>query len=87
MPPKYHPTPLSGGDRKALKKELVRALAMTGILAEQSEKCRSEGEALIRKADNLACQSWNERGPGQIASSIAGARRGGKGRGLHCNAL
>jgi hypothetical protein len=25
MTPKYHPTPLSGGDRKALKKELGKA--------------------------------------------------------------
>jgi hypothetical protein len=37
MAPKYHPTPLSGGDRKALKKELVKSRAMTGILAEQSD--------------------------------------------------
>jgi hypothetical protein len=31
MAPKYHPTPLSGGDRKALSKELAKARAMTGI--------------------------------------------------------
>jgi len=82
MPPKYHPTPLSGGDRKALRKELVRARAMTGILAEQSNKCRSEGEALIREADNLACQSWNERmwsdgGPAQPPPTIEQAINGG----------
>jgi hypothetical protein len=29
MAPKYHPTPLSGGDRKALSKELRKARAMT----------------------------------------------------------
>jgi hypothetical protein len=40
MAPKYHPTPLSGGDRKALQKELVKSRAMTGILAEQSEQKR-----------------------------------------------
>ena len=28
MAPKYHPTPLSGGDRKALVKELGKARAM-----------------------------------------------------------
>lgn len=28
MAPKYHPTPLSGGDRKALAKELDKARAM-----------------------------------------------------------
>src|SRR5712671_158867 len=33
MAPKHHPTPLSGGDRKALTKELGKARAMTGILA------------------------------------------------------
>ena len=33
MAPKHHSTPLSGGDRKALKNELGKARAMTGILA------------------------------------------------------
>jgi hypothetical protein len=61
MPPKYHHTPRSGGDRKALKKELVRSRAMTKIFAERSAEKRREGEALIREADNLSCQSWNER--------------------------
>src|SRR5271169_2989428 len=60
MAPKHHPAPLSGGDRKALKKELSKSRAMTGIFAERSAEKRSEGEALIREADNLACQSWNE---------------------------
>ena len=61
MAPKHHPTPLSGGDRKALTKELSKSRAMTRILAEQSVQCRAEGEALIRKANNLLCQSWNEK--------------------------
>src|SRR6202022_413797 len=61
MAPKYHPTPLSGGDRKALTKEIAKSRAMTGILAERSEEKRRVGEALIREADNLACQSWNEK--------------------------
>src|ERR1017187_5526863 len=61
MAPKHHPTPLSGGDRKALKKELSKARAMTGILAAQSDEMRSKGEALIKQADKLACESWNER--------------------------
>lgn len=61
MAPKYHPTPLSGGDRKALRKELGRARAMTTILAAQSAEARTKGEALIRTADKLACESWNER--------------------------
>jgi hypothetical protein len=34
---------------------------MTGILAERADEKRRAGEALIRQADNLACQSWNER--------------------------
>ena len=61
MAPKYHPTPLSGGDRKALKKELGKSRAMTGILSAQADDLRSRGEALLQKSDNLACQSWNER--------------------------
>ncbi|TWA89418.1 hypothetical protein FBZ96_12032 [Bradyrhizobium stylosanthis] len=61
MAPKHHPTPLSGGDRKALGKELGKARAMTTILAEQSTAARAKGEALIEQADRLLCESWNER--------------------------
>jgi hypothetical protein len=32
MAPKHHPTPLSGGDRKAFKKELSKSRAMTRVL-------------------------------------------------------
>jgi hypothetical protein len=82
MAPKYHPTPLSGGDRKALSKELVKSRAMTGILAERSQEKRRVGEALIREADNLACQSWNEKmwsdgGPAQPSPTIGQAINGG----------
>ncbi|UGY23072.1 hypothetical protein HU675_0034715 [Bradyrhizobium septentrionale] len=59
--PKHHPMPLSGGDRKALTKELARARALTTILATRSAEKRDAGEALIREADDLLCQSWNER--------------------------
>jgi hypothetical protein len=48
MAPKYHPTPLSGGDRKALAKELTKARAMTRILAYRATEKRAAGEALIR---------------------------------------
>jgi|SRR6476660_1924627 phage FluMu protein Com len=61
MAPKHHPTPLSGGDRKALNKELGKARAMTNILAAQSVETRNKGESLIRTADKLLCESWNER--------------------------
>src|SRR3954453_16469791 len=61
MAPKHHPTPLSGGDRKSLQKELGRARAMTTILAGQSAEARAKGEALIRTADKLLAESWNER--------------------------
>ena len=61
MAPKQHPTPLSGSDRKALQKELGRARAMTSILAAQAAEARAQGEALIRQADKLLCESWNER--------------------------
>jgi hypothetical protein len=61
MAPKYHPTPVSGSHRKALDKELTRARAMTSILAQRSAERRVAGEAMIREADDLLCQSWNER--------------------------
>ncbi|WP_334380897.1 MULTISPECIES: hypothetical protein [unclassified Bradyrhizobium] len=61
MATKHHPTPLSGGDRKALKRELGEARAMTGILAAQSDELRAKGDALIRQADRLLAESWNER--------------------------
>jgi hypothetical protein len=51
MEPKHHPTPLSGGDRKALNKELGEARAMTNILAAQSAEVRAEAETLLRQAD------------------------------------
>jgi hypothetical protein len=34
MAPEYHPTPLSGGDRKALQKELGKARTMTTVFAQ-----------------------------------------------------
>jgi hypothetical protein len=60
MAPKYHPTPLSGGDRKALQKEMVKSRAMTKIPGEQSEQKRRVGEAIDPGSGHLACQSWNE---------------------------
>jgi hypothetical protein len=82
MAPKYHPTPLSGGDRKALAKELTKARAMTRILADRANEKRAAGEALIREADDLACQSWNERmwadgGPIDPSPTIDQAINGG----------
>ena len=54
MAPKYHPTPLSGGDRKALTKEIAKSRAMTGILAEHSdEKRRVEPSGI----GDVACMS------------------------------
>ncbi|MBR0866299.1 hypothetical protein JQ614_32240 [Bradyrhizobium diazoefficiens] len=61
MAPKNHGTPLSGGDRKALAKELGKARAMTTILATQATEARAKGEALIKQADRLLCESWNEK--------------------------
>jgi hypothetical protein len=53
MARKHHHMPLSGGDRKAFAKELVKARAMTKIFAERSAEKQREGEVLIREADNL----------------------------------
>lgn len=82
MAPKHHPNPLSGGDRKALAKELGRARAMTTILAAQSAEARAKGEALIRTADKLLCESWNEKmwadgGPVDPSPAVDQAINGG----------
>ena len=61
MAPKHHPTPLSGGDRQALQKELGKARAMTNILAAQSAEMRAKAESMLQQADRLLCESWNER--------------------------
>jgi hypothetical protein len=61
MAPKHHPPPLSGGDRKALNKELGKARAMTNILAAQSAEMRAKAETMLQQADRLLCESWNER--------------------------
>src|SRR5258708_34004883 len=61
MAPKHHPTPLSGGERKALAKELGKARAMTTILATQSAEVRAKAETLLQQADRLLCESFNER--------------------------
>ena len=53
MAPKYHPTPLSGGDRKALAKELGKARAMANILAVRSAEMWAKAEAMIQQADKL----------------------------------
>jgi hypothetical protein len=47
--------------RKALAKALTRSRAMTSILAQRAAETRAAGEAMIREADDLLCQSWNER--------------------------
>jgi hypothetical protein len=74
-PKRYHPTPLSGGDRKALQKHKARAMTM--VLARRSGELRVEGEALIKQADKLSAWrrtkcSWERR---ILASSQESARR------------
>src|SRR3978361_107377 len=61
MAPNHHPPPLSGGDRKALAKELGKARAMSNILAAQSAEMRAKAETILQQADRLLCESWNER--------------------------
>jgi hypothetical protein len=53
MAPKHHPTLLSGGDRKALTKELGKARAITGILAALSEEMRAKSAAEFAELDAL----------------------------------
>jgi hypothetical protein len=74
MAPKYHPTPLSGGDRKALNKELGKARAMTNILATQSAEMRAKGEAMIQQADKLLCEAGTS-GCGRTGSRSIHRRR------------
>jgi hypothetical protein len=55
---------------------------MAKIFSERSAEKRLKGEALIREADNLACQSWNERmwsdgGPIDPSPTIDQAINGG----------
>jgi hypothetical protein len=66
-------TPLAIGDRKALK-ELNNARAMTTVFARRSEDLRARGDALIREADKLLWESWNEWSDGEPIDSVAGGR-------------
>lgn len=55
---------------------------MAGILAAQASELRGKGDALIKQADNLDCQSWNERmwsdgGPIDPSPTINQAVNGG----------
>lgn len=82
MAQKRPPPLLSGGDRKAYAKELRRSEAMTTIYAARSAELREQGERLIREADDLLCQSWNERmwskgGPVDPSPYITQALNGG----------
>jgi hypothetical protein len=55
---------------------------MTTILASQATEARAQGEALIREADKLLCESWNEKmcadgGPVDPSPSVDQAINGG----------
>jgi hypothetical protein len=63
MAPKHHPTPLSGGDRKALNKELGKARAMTGILEAQAAEIRTKAETLLQQTDFCAKAGTSGCGP------------------------
>ena len=52
--------PLSGGDRKALNKELGNARAMTKSWPRSRPRCGPRPRPL-QQADRLLCESWNER--------------------------
>jgi hypothetical protein len=67
----------SSGDRKALKKELGKARAMTTILAAQSDEARAKGDVLIRQADKLLCESWADGEPLEPSPTVDQAVNGG----------
>jgi len=39
----------------------MKSRAMTIVLARRADDLRARGEALIREADDLTCQSWDEK--------------------------
>lgn len=84
MAPKFYPTPLSGGDRKALTKELGKARAMANILAAQSAEIRAKGEAVIQQADRLLLRELERadiaRQSGWRAFTLIAARQADVGR-------
>jgi hypothetical protein len=69
MAPKYHPTPLSGGDQKALSKKIAKSRAMTGILAVEtiSKPSRSDEGGLKslsvhgERTESVSLQSDNRK--------------------------
>jgi hypothetical protein len=58
MPRVIH-MPLSGGDRKALAKQLRQAEALHREYSRQAAIERANGEGRIRRADRLECDAWN----------------------------
>ena len=56
MTPKYLSRALSGGDRKALNKELGQARAMANILATQSAEM-AKGEGLIQQPTSCSAKA------------------------------
>jgi hypothetical protein len=50
---------------------------MANILASQSVEMRAKGEALIKQADRLLCESWNDRmwSDGESPLPTTGKRR------------
>lgn len=64
------------------RKSFSKSRAVMKLFAERSAEKRRAGEAPIREADNLACQSWNERmwsdgGPIDPSPTIDQAINGG----------
>src|SRR5258706_9993794 len=58
---RYTQPPRASLRRRPQGPEEGKARAMTGILAAQPAELRTKGDALIRQADKLLCESWNER--------------------------
>lgn len=88
MSPREIPIPLSGGDRKNLKKELARAQSAHAALSQRAKISRAEGEKMLRiaqaklqEADRLHCEAWNAimfcGGPAVDSPTIAAAINGG----------
>lgn len=66
MSPRVIYTPLSGGDRKHLKRQLDAARSSYASLSQRATAAREAGERMLRDAeaqlqfaDRLKCEAWN----------------------------
>lgn len=88
MSPRVIYIPLSGGDRKHLKRQLDQARSSYASLSQREAEARAAGERMLREAqaqlqfaDRLKCEAWNAimfcGGPAVDSPTIRAAIRSG----------